>query len=202
MMSLRTYLAREYGGTRPFLVHLKHRGIYALGGYRPDPRILHAPYERVIFVCKGNICRSPYAEARARQMGLNATSAGLDTPGGELASPAAISSAAKRGVDLSKHRTQRLSQLVLRDTDIILVMEPAQVAEVVAATGIPVDRVLLNGALSDPPRPYLQDPYGRSEHYFNRCYELIDAGIARLKTSALTSEEPAQRSLQLPPRSE
>jgi protein-tyrosine-phosphatase len=70
---------------------------------------------KVLFVCAGNICRSPFAEGLARRL---ATERGLDvefSSAGEIAldgdrcPPDAVAVAKEFGVDLSSHRARRLT---------------------------------------------------------------------------------------------
>jgi len=75
---------------------------------------------RVLFVCMGNICRSPMAEGVFRQL---VRQAGLDEVvsmesagthsfhAGESADKRAIASAQKRGVDISAHRARAGARL-------------------------------------------------------------------------------------------
>jgi len=71
----------------------------------------------VLFVCLGNICRSPMAEAALRAeavaQGLALTIDSAGTTGihtGEGADPRAIEEARRHGIDLSKHRARALTQ--------------------------------------------------------------------------------------------
>jgi protein-tyrosine phosphatase len=87
----------------------------------------------VLFVCHGNICRSPYAEGAFRaRLGYGAEavirvrSAGFVGP--DRPSPRfAIEEAGARGVDLRDHRSALLSVGELRSVELIVVMEPGQV---------------------------------------------------------------------------
>jgi protein-tyrosine phosphatase len=70
----------------------------------------------VLFVCLGNICRSPMAEATLRAeavaQGLALTIDSAGTSGlhtGEGADPRAVAEAMRRGVDLSKHRARQVT---------------------------------------------------------------------------------------------
>jgi protein-tyrosine-phosphatase len=69
---------------------------------------------KILFVCAGNICRSPFAEALARRL---ATERGLDVEfesAGEIALDGdrcprdAVAAARRHGIDLSTHRARRL----------------------------------------------------------------------------------------------
>ncbi len=90
----------------------------------------------VLFVCLGNIHRSPYAAAafRARlgpeaATGIRVDSAGFIGPG-RPAPRAAVEEAALRGLDLHHHRSRRLTAGLLENVDIVVVMEPQQVRAV------------------------------------------------------------------------
>src|SRR5205085_8557845 len=70
---------------------------------------------KVLFVCAGNLCRSPFAEGLARRL---ASERGLDIEfesAGEIAyegspcTPDALAAARLHGVDLSAHRPRRLT---------------------------------------------------------------------------------------------
>jgi protein-tyrosine-phosphatase len=70
---------------------------------------------KVLFVCAGNICRSPFAEALARRLaaerGLHVefASAGEIAFDGDRCPGDAVAAAREHGVDLSAHRAQRLT---------------------------------------------------------------------------------------------
>jgi protein-tyrosine phosphatase len=96
-----------------------------------------APPTRVLFVCTGNICRSPMAAAllervaAAQSVALCVASAGLlyeDRP----ASDGALEWAGRAGYDLAAHRSRVISRSIVADTDLVLAMEPRHVREVVA----------------------------------------------------------------------
>ena len=68
------------------------------------------PIRRVMVICHGNICRSPYAaELLARRSGgLEVRSAGLEASEGKPAEPGARRIAKRRGIDLDAHGAHRL----------------------------------------------------------------------------------------------
>ena len=82
---------------------------------------------RVLFVCYGNVCRSPMAEGIARKMFGNlveAESAGTGAMNGRAASPNAIEIVRSNfGVDLSRHRSRNVSEVPLDDFDYIVPMD-------------------------------------------------------------------------------
>jgi protein-tyrosine phosphatase len=87
---------------------------------------------KVLFVCMGNICRSPSAEAVFRNMMIRngllgrveIASAGThDYHVGKPADHRSHAAAAKRGLDLSNHKAQQLKEIHFEDYDYILVMD-------------------------------------------------------------------------------
>lgn len=168
-----------HGGKRGFLEHARARFLYALGFYGGLRDVNWAAVDRLVFVCAGNICRSPYAGARARSLGAAAASFGLLASGGAPADPVASRNALLRGMDLSEHRSAKAESSLLARNDLIIVFEPGHVAEIRRLTGGGVPVSLL-GVWSPPVRPHIQDPYGRSDRYFQECFSVIDANVAVL----------------------
>lgn len=93
---------------------------------------------RVLFVCMGNICRSPTAEgifrARVREVGL-ANHIATDSAGthgyhvGEPPDRRAIEAAARRGVDITDLRARRVQVEDFRRFDLILAMDRDNLAQ-------------------------------------------------------------------------
>ncbi len=183
-----------YGGKRGFLEHIRARALYALGAYHSSQAIEWAAVERLAFVCKGNICRSPYASARALSLGIAAASFGLDTREGSEADPAALKNSAIRGMDLSSHRSARLDATGLANGDLVIVFEPVHLVEIRRRLGSRAPVSLL-GIWSRPLQPHIHDPYGQSDRYFQRCFSVIDANIAKLVEHMARNAAPAAKDL-------
>lgn len=177
--TLRNYLAWGYGGKRAFLTAMWQAGRASVGAFRRYRQIHWPEVSRVVFVCKGNICRSPYAEHRSRAWGANAVSAGLLADPGKPAAPAAQQAALRRGVDLAAHRSRVTSELVISAGDLLVAFEPghAEALSVLACNRAGVQVTLLGLWSSTPRLVYLHDPYGFSQAYFEKCFERIDRGL-------------------------
>ncbi len=106
----------------------------------------------VVFVCTGNTCRSPLAEALARraaqQRGLDVTfgSAGTGAALGSPATDGAILVGLERGVDLSRHRSRPLLPAAITSDTLILVMASGHLSGV--------------RAIAPRARVFLLDEYG------------------------------------------
>jgi tRNA threonylcarbamoyl adenosine modification protein (Sua5/YciO/YrdC/YwlC family) len=89
-------------------------------------------FKRVIFVCTGNICRSPMAEgllrSKLKQLGkdrlVEITSIGVSAPLGMEASENAVRVMEEEGIDISGHKSRPLDAPLIKDADLIFVMEP------------------------------------------------------------------------------
>ena len=175
----------RYGGPRAYLLHIQARALHAFGVYGSVADIDWQSVQRLVFVCKGNICRSPYASARARSLGQQTISFGLDTAGGAPADPIAARNAISRGVDLSRHRSVQLNESLLENHDLIIVFEPAQLAAVHRLCPSRPRAISLLGIWANPLRPYVHDPYGRSDEYFQKCFSIIDVHVTALSRHML-----------------
>jgi len=166
----------RYGSRRGIVRTYWHRVKNGLGVYGNYKKIDWDKIDRLVFVCKGNICRSAYAEAVARSLGVNAISCGVNTIIDAPANADAVEIAATRGIDLSNHKTTPVMSVTLRETDLLLAMEPWQ-AEYLDRSLKTGHYISLLGLWSLPLRPHIVDPYGLSRTYFNNCFEYIENSV-------------------------
>ena len=154
---------------------------------RPRPATL-------LIICHGNICRSPFAAALLGRAlpGLRVESAGF--LGLARSSPAgARAAAARRGVDLSSHRSRLLTAELARAAELIIVMDAAQRRAICDRFGrLPRDVILL-GDLDPAPiaARAIPDPVDQPAAVFDESYACIERCAGAL-ASALT-RAPAER---------
>lgn len=173
------WLSRRYGSRRGFVRTYWHRLRYYLGDYRQYEKIDWQSVDRFVFVCKGNICRSAYAEVVAHSLGVDAVSCGLDTIENAPANKSAVSASQRSGFSLKEHRTQPMMYLTLKRTDLIIAMEPWQIKYLEKHLMRKHNCTLL-GLWSEPILPHLQDPYGAPDVFFDRCFTNIQSGVVSL----------------------
>ena len=173
------WLSDNYGSRRGFVRTWWHRLRYLLGGYRAYRRVDWNSIERLVFVCKGNICRSAYAGALVTSKGVDSASCGLNTRSGVPADEGATQVAMLRGINLKAHRTTPIQELNLKKNDLFIAMEPGQAEKLKEMYGEEYGCTLL-GLWGHPLSPHIQDPYGMSAAYYDNCFNYIEISVHEL----------------------
>jgi protein-tyrosine phosphatase len=170
----------KYAGKRALIAHLRSLAILKFGGLWRYQRVNWPKVQRLVFICKGNICRSPYAHARVAAAGFPSASCGLSAGSGLPANPKAVLIAAERNISLVDHRTTAFSAFIPNRGDLLICMEPWQVAVVESTLTDQNIQVTLLGLWAQPRRPILPDPYGLGDGYWRTCLNIIDNAVDRI----------------------
>lgn len=142
---------------------------------------------RILFVCTGNICRSPTAEYVLKKMlldnkinGVHVESRGTRAFGdGEHADPRSIECAKKHGVDMSGHRVRQISSQDVVDFDLVLCAQIEHVRQVKQMVPIELEdkiKLFLKSFAPNIGVENLPDPYYGKEGGFERVFSLIEQG--------------------------
>jgi len=143
----------------------------------------HIDWQRVrrfMFVCTGNICRSPYGAEVARRLSIPSVSSGIDTHTDLPANDKARSIAARRGVDLSTHLTTQWKNVVPAGDLLVIAMESHHLRAVRKIAARANAQVTLMSVWCTPPRVRIADPYGKDDDFFMRCFDQIEAALQSL----------------------
>jgi protein-tyrosine-phosphatase len=149
------------------------------------------PLFRVLIVCTGNTCRSPMAAAAmTAALGLDSERISVESAGtaaweGQPATPLAVLVAESAGVDLTSHRSRRVTPAMVRSADLVLVMERGHLAAV-RSLGADPDRTHV---LSEWPSGTVtagetalevSDPFGASREAYEECWRRIQHHLERV----------------------
>jgi protein-tyrosine phosphatase len=144
---------------------------------------------KVLFVCMGNICRSPtahgafarYLRERAPELDVQVDSAGThDYHVGSPPDPRAIAAAARRGIDLTAQRARLVTVLDFQRHDLIVAMDRLNREVLLELSPVAYrDRVrLLMEFAAVPPEEGEQidvpDPYYGGAVGFERVLDLVE----------------------------
>jgi protein-tyrosine phosphatase len=133
----------------------------------------------ICFICKGNVCRSPFVaeylkSIDSRRNARRFLSAGLRTKNGRSSPEMILNSALEFGVDLSLHRTSRLTAAMVEKADLIVGMEPVQHIEFLLRFFKWRKKFLLLRAVEAAPNSLVvPDPLFKDEDGVRESFELL-----------------------------
>ena len=179
----------------PAVVSLKRPARDAIWKFKAG-RVRNPPIPRgvrsILFVCLGNICRSPFAALVASRRlqetgrgGIRCGSAGT-RPSQAARSPfEACQAAASFGLSLDDHVPQPVTVDLMRDVDLIVAMDTKQWQQLCATYPDSADRVVLLSLFDTEPRGAydrynIADPFGKPRPVFDDCYRRIERAVATL----------------------
>jgi protein-tyrosine phosphatase len=159
---------------------------------------------KILFVCMGNICRSPTAEgvfrqlvrARAPRVEVEIDSAGThDYHVGEPPDPRAVAAAARRGIDLKSLRARMVQESDFERFDLIVAMDRLNRTTLLDLSPEEYrDRIRLlmefspSNDVEDVPDPYYGGAVG-----FERVLDLVEEAAAGLLEEVMAQTKPRRR---------
>ncbi|MGD8331951.1 MAG: hypothetical protein PVJ49_21130 [Acidobacteriota bacterium] len=189
------------------------------GGSAPSSSASEPPprrgRKRLLVVCFGNLCRSPFAAGLLEQLldrgQWQVLSAGTDAVDGRPVTTAMRVAAAELGVDLSRHRSHKVTREMLRTSDLVITMSQRQAAKLLEIEPTITRRIRLLGGFdpqpdtwslpTDPRRPAaadsdIPDPAGEDFEFHRQCCRRLDRAVTQLSRWVLRRE--ASRPLPAP----
>jgi protein-tyrosine phosphatase len=174
--------ARRSGG----LLLSANRRVNALHEWRRrrsgEPAVDGQRIQRVLVICHGNICRSPFAGnllARERP-GLEVRSAGLEAREGKPAEEGARRVARRFEIDLEDHGAHLVDGADVEWADLILGMEGHHTATLCRRWPAGAGKTFLLGDFLPAPPHRIDDPWGREDAVFIETFEIIRLAVERL----------------------
>jgi glycine hydroxymethyltransferase len=153
----------------------------------------------ILFVCTGNICRSPMAEGlfrhAVRGRDFKVLSAGVGAVDGQPASDHAVRALKDINIDISKHRSRHLTAELVQQADYIFGMTHSHVDAITLLYPQAAEKTFLLREFDETLDAYendISDPIGGSYEVYLNCRDQIEQGIASmLNFIEQTSTPPA-----------
>jgi len=142
----------------------------------------------ILFVCLGNICRSPVAAGVMKRLyaergltGVIESAGTADWQAGNPADPRSIKIALDHGIDIRDHRARRIERSDLDRFDLIVVMDGSNHRDVsMMAPAEMQDRIRRLLEFSDEPDGDVTDPFTSHEAAFRHMFAVIEEGCTAL----------------------
>jgi RpiB/LacA/LacB family sugar-phosphate isomerase len=142
----------------------------------------------ILFICTGNVCRSPMAEALFRRAvsgrgEFRVLSAGLGAMDGQPPTPHSVRAMRELGVDIAAQRSRMLTTELVRSADLILGMTHSHVDTVALLYPPAAEKTFLLREFDETLETYekdISDPIGSSYPVYVECRDQIEQGIVTL----------------------
>jgi len=142
----------------------------------------------ILFICTGNVCRSPMAEGLFREAvrgrgQFRVVSAGLGALDGQPPTPHSVRAMRELGIDISSQRSRMLTADLVRQADYIFGMTHSHVETIALMYPQMAEKAFLVREFDDTLDPYekdISDPIGGSYQVYLNTRDQIEQGIASL----------------------
>jgi len=168
------------------------------------PKLVPPTSRSLLFVCYGNIMRSPMCEALMRRAvadseGFRIASAGLNATSARPAHPWAVEAAREFGIRMETHRARMLDVEMVEKADAVLVMDFQNYVQVVSKYPNSKKKAFFLGAYANDAQGIeIRDPYYLGLEATSHCFGVLNLCISALLESMRRNPGAATRSKNAP----
>jgi protein-tyrosine-phosphatase/predicted ATP-grasp superfamily ATP-dependent carboligase len=173
-----------HGARRSLRPALARPRLRRRGRRRLRQALMHA--RRILFVCKGNIYRSPFAQRLAEQQWpstIEVVSAGYHPEPGRACPAEAVEAADRMGIDLREHRSRVLSNTMVEDADLVVVFDEDNYLTLRARYPSARRKLHFLGLLGPERSGIIRDPDGGPATQVGAVYATIRASVLAARPS-------------------
>jgi protein-tyrosine-phosphatase len=178
-------------------IYARMRVLDTIGMNTINKRLVPANASSFVFVCFGNIMRSPMADAllkraaAAAKTAIRSGSAGLHAVPGKAAHPWAQAAANELGISLAHHWAKPLTAEMVDKADAIFAMDFQNLSELLILYPHFRNKIFMLSAYGgDPQLHEISDPYLGDLETTRQCYRLLETCVRNLVTSRTPSASP------------
>jgi protein-tyrosine phosphatase len=140
------------------------------------------PVGKLLFLCYGNICRSPIAEKVAKRLLPEAevSSAGFYSQEGRSTPDLVQRAAGSLGIDLTDWASRRVTGEMVRRADLVVLMDLYNFRDFRREFPSDQNKIVFLGLLLEPPQLMINDPYGKPLPEILNIITEISKGVTEL----------------------
>ncbi len=182
-------------------IYLRLRLLDFCGIRRENGRTMPSAARSILFVCFGNIMRSPAAEFMLKRALLESgvqdivvRSAGVHAVNGREADPRTLAAARELGLHLDYHRASQLTPQMMAQADAVFAMDFQNKAELSARFPEAAAKVFMFSAYADAKQRgrEIPDPFYADQAEARRCYAVLQTCARNLARSLASSGTPVE----------
>jgi len=141
---------------------------------------------KILFVCKGNICRSPFAQYYSQKVfpkSIEISSSGYYSKIGRKCPKKAIKAAKEFGIQLENHRSTLVTEDLIKEAQVIYIFDEENRQILNSLFPFAKNKIFLLGSLNENSPKIISDPYSKEFFQYKITFKLISKYIDMLNNS-------------------